>query len=132
MLMCRGVRGATTVSEDSEVAIIGAVKELLNAMIEANDIEEDHVASVFFTSTPDLTSAYPAKAAREVGWTRVALLGVQEIDNPAGMPRAIRILIHWNTTKSLHELEHIYLGEAGKLRPDIVQKNLDVNGRNIS
>lgn len=128
MLMCRGVRGATTVSEDSEVAIIEAVKELLQAMIEANGIEEEHVASVFFSSTPDLSSAYPAKAAREVGWTRVALLGVQEIDNPAGMKRAIRILVHWNTTKSLDDLEHIYLREAGNLRPDLVTRKFNMNG----
>lgn len=115
----RGVRGATTVEEDSAEAIWSATRELLRLIISANEIEEDDVASVIFTTTPDLTAAYPAKAARELGWTEVALIGCQEMDVPGGIPRCIRVLIHWNTPKSNADLRHVFLKEAAKLRPDI-------------
>jgi hypothetical protein len=42
----RGVRGAITIDEDSADAIWQGARELLNALIEANGIEEEHVASV--------------------------------------------------------------------------------------
>jgi len=114
----RGVRGATTVDNDTEEAIIEATMEILSAMISANDLKEDDVASVFFTTTPDLTSAYPARGARRLGWTQTALMGGVEMDVKGSIPRCIRILIHWNTDKPQNEIKHIYLRDAVKLRPD--------------
>jgi chorismate mutase len=95
----------------------------LETIIAENDIQEDDVASVIFTTTPDLKAAYPAKAARDFGWTRVALMGMQEMDVPHGIPRAIRILIHWNTDKSLNDVRHVYQREAVRLRPDLYPDN---------
>ncbi|MCB9452006.1 MAG: chorismate mutase [Anaerolineaceae bacterium] len=118
-MMFRGVRGATTVESNTVDVILAATKELLVAMIDANGIEEDDVASVVFTTTPDLNAVYPAKAARELGWQRTALLGCLEMDVPGGLARCIRILIHWNTTKTLDEIQHIFLHDAGRLRPDL-------------
>lgn len=115
----RGVRGATTIDEDSAEAIWSATRELLESVVKANEIDEDDVASVIFTTTPDLTAAYPAKAARDIGWTQVALIGCQEMGVPSGIPRCIRILIHWNTPKSNADLHHIFLREAAALRPDL-------------
>jgi chorismate mutase len=115
----RGVRGATTVTEDSAEAIWAATRELLEALITENGIEEDDVASVIFTTTPDLTAAYPAKAARDMGWSSVALIGAQEMAVTGGLKLCIRILIHWNTTKGNAELKHLYFREAVALRPDI-------------
>ena len=115
----RGVRGATTVEEDSTEAIWSATRELLQMLIEANGIDEDDVASVIFTATPDLTAAYPAKAARDLGWTQVALMGCQEMAVPGAVQRCIRVLIHWNTAKRNAELRHIFLREAAALRPDL-------------
>ncbi len=114
----RGLRGATTVEEDSAEAIWTATRELMQALIEANEIIEDDVASVIFTTTPDLTAAYPAKAARDLGWSQVALIGSQEMAVPDGLKLCIRVLIHWNTTKSNADLRHIYLGRAVVLRPE--------------
>jgi len=114
----RGVRGAITVQSNSEEEIVGATRQLLEAIIEANGIDEDDVASVFFTTTPDLTAAYPAKAARLAGWTQTALMGAVESDVPGGLPMCIRILVHWNTAKGLRELVHVYMNGAEKLRPD--------------
>jgi len=118
-LMVRGVRGATTVSSNTAEAIVDAAAELLREIINANGIVEDDVASVIFTTTPDLTAGFPAPAGRKVGWTRVALMGMQEIGVPSALPLAVRILVHWNTEKSLDELVHIYLHGAIVLRPDL-------------
>jgi chorismate mutase len=119
----RGVRGAITADADTSEAILGAARQLLQAVIEANEIEEDDVASVIFTTTADLTAAYPAKAARDLGWRRTALLGAQEMDMIDGIPRCIRVLVHWNTSKGLDEIVHVYMLGAIALRPDLYPDN---------
>ncbi len=122
-MMFRGVRGATTVTENTAEAILDATRELLLAVIEANGIEEDYVASVIFTTTPDLNAVYPAQAAREIGWRRAALMGCQEIDAQEGLPRCIRVLVHWNTTRTLDEIRHVYMRGAERLRRDLYPDN---------
>jgi chorismate mutase len=118
-MSCRGIRGAITVNTDSETAILGATRQLLARIVEANDVDVADIASAFFTVTPDLTSAFPARAARELGWHHVALLDAQEIPVPGSLPRCVRVLIHWNTSWSQAEIQHVYLGEALSLRPDL-------------
>ncbi|KXK15863.1 MAG: chorismate mutase [Chloroflexi bacterium OLB15] len=121
--MFRGVRGATTVESNTAEAILAATLELLEAMVEANGIDEEDVVSVFFTASPDLNAAYPAKAARDMGWRRTALLGCQEMDVPNGIKQCIRVLIHWSTPKALDEIVHVYMREALILRPDLYPDN---------
>jgi len=118
MIVCRGVRGATTVEEDTREAILSATRELLTQMIEANHIQADDVASAVFTTTSDLTSEFPALAARQLGWHDVALLCTHEISVPHGLKHCIRILVHWNTEKPASEIQHIYTNGAVTLRPD--------------
>jgi chorismate mutase len=118
MMFMRGVRGAITVTSDDEQSILEATTALLKAMIDTNGIQESDVASVIFTTTPDLTAVFPAKAARELGWTQTALMGMQEMPVRDALPLCIRILIHWNTTKDSKDIHHIYLNEAVNLRPD--------------
>lgn len=115
---CRGVRGATTVEENTAWAILAATRELLALIVEANDLKVEDVASAIFTTTSDLTAAFPARAAREIGWRDVALLDAQEIPVPGSLERCIRVLIHWNTEKSAAEIKHVYLKGAQALRPD--------------
>ncbi len=117
--MIRGVRGAITVENNTSEAIVSATEELIRTMIEANGIIQGTIASILFSSTPDLTADYPAKAARNLGLTQTALMGFQEIDKPNGLASCIRILIHWNTEKTLSEIQHIFLRDAVKLRPDL-------------
>jgi len=117
--MIRGVRGATTVEHNSKRAIIEATQELLAAMIDANGIAEDDVASILFTATPGLDAAYPAAAARALGWTRTALMGFQEAHVIDGLQQCVRVLIHWNTDKPMDEIQHIFLRDAAQLRPDL-------------
>ena len=117
--MIRGIRGATTVESNAQEAILEATQELLGIMIESNGIVEDDVASVLFSATPGLDDTFPAKAARMMGWTRTALMGFQEADVKHGLPMCIRVLIHWNTDRSLDEIRHVFLRGAVALRPDL-------------
>ena len=117
-MYCRGVRGAITVEENTAEAILGATRELLEQIVAANDMAAGDVASVLFTTTPDLNAIFPAQAAREMGWRDVALLCTHEMAVPGRLPRCIRVLIHWNTEKHQDEIKHIYLREAKRLRPD--------------
>jgi len=119
-LLCRGVRGATTVETNTAETIREATAELLQALVEANDIEYDRVASILFTTTMDLNAAFPAVAARELGWSDIALLNAHEMAVPGALPRCIRILLHVNTERTAKEIRHIYLRDARKLRPDLV------------
>jgi chorismate mutase len=116
--ICRGIRGATTVEENSAEAILSATRELLYIIIRANDIDPDDVASAIFTTTADLNATYPALAARQLGWYDTALLCGNEMDVPGGLPLCIRILIHWNTTRPPKDIVHVYLRRAKNLRPD--------------
>jgi chorismate mutase len=116
--VCRGIRGATTVEENSVEAILAATRELLYIMIRANGIEADDVASAIFTTTTDLNATYPALAARQLGWYDTALLCGHEMDVPGGLPRCVRVLVHWNTTRPPKEIVHVYLRRAKNLRPD--------------
>lgn len=118
----RGVRGATTVERDGAEEILAATRELLRALAEANGIDAADVASIIFTTTPDLTAAFPARAARELGWTDVALLGAQEAGVREGPDRCIRVLMHWNTNHRQDEVVHVYLKEAKQLRPDRTER----------
>jgi len=115
---CRGIRGATTVEENSAAAIVQATRELLEQIVALNDVREADVASAIFSVTPDLDEAFPALAARQFGWHDAALMCCQEIPVPHGVPHCIRVLIHWNTNRSLEEICHVYIGGAATLRPD--------------
>ena len=118
MTVCRGVRGATTVEENTREAILSATRELLVQMAAANDIHPDDMTSVFFTTTPDLTAEYPAAAARQFGWRAVAMMCGHEMAVPDGLERCIRVLLHWNTDKAVADIRHIYIRGAERLRPD--------------
>jgi chorismate mutase len=116
----RGVRGATTVDVDDEEAILKATGELLQALLQANPaLQVQDIASAWFTATSDLHAAFPARAARQMGWTETALMCAQEMRVQGGLKRCIRVLLHWNTELAQGEVRHVYLHEARQLRPDL-------------
>ncbi|MEM7115994.1 MAG: chorismate mutase [Chloroflexota bacterium] len=117
-LFCRGVRGATTITQNDKEEILEATRELLTTLIRLNDIRPEDVASAYFTTTVDVNVTYPAVAARQLGWLDVALLCGHEMQVPNSLPMCIRVLIHWNTTRSQKEIVHVYLRDAKSLRPD--------------
>ena len=118
----RGIRGATTVESNTSDAILEATGELLSAIIDANGLQEDDVASVFFSATQDLSAEFPALAARKMGWSHVALTCMQEMYVPGSLPMCIRILMHANTVKAQSEVQFVYLRGARVLRPDLVNE----------
>jgi len=116
-LRCRGIRGAITVPANSRESIIAAAKKLLGEMVQANEVGIEEIAAIFFTTTVDLNAEFPAAATRELGWPKhLALLCGHEMDVPDSLPRCLRILILANTERTAEEIEHIYLGEAKKLK----------------
>ncbi len=117
-MQCRGVRGAITVETNTAEDILEATTELLKGLIAANDIRPENVASVIFSTTPDLNANFPALAARELGWHDVALLCTHEMAVPGALPKVIRVLLHINTERAADQLVHLYLKEAQQLRPD--------------
>jgi chorismate mutase len=127
-MSCRGIRGATTVEADTAGAILEATRELLARMVEANDLVVKDVASAIFTVTHDLKAAFPAQAARELGWQHVPLLDAQEIPVPGSLARCVRVLVHYNTGKTQAEIQHVYLRGAAALRPDL-QEGCNEEGR---
>jgi chorismate mutase len=118
-MLVRGVRGATTVEANSVEAILEATRELLAAMLKANETDVEYIASAFFSTTVDLNAEFPAVAARDLGWKNVALMCGHEMNKPGGLPMCLRILLHVNTDKAARDIKHIYLRGARVLRPDI-------------
>lgn len=115
----RGIRGATTAETNSAEAILDATRELLVEMARANGVAPHEIAAAFFALTPDLTAAYPAEAARRLGWTAVPLLSFADVDVPGALGRCIRVLLLWNTSRAQDEIVHVYLRGATGLRPDL-------------
>jgi chorismate mutase len=116
----RGIRGAITTDQDINVKIRESTKLLLEEIVKVNpNLHPDDIASIIFTVSHDLSSEYPAHAAREFGWTQVPLLCAQEIPVPGGLEHCIRVLILWNTELPQSNIHHVYLKEAQKLRPDL-------------
>ena len=116
----RGIRGATVAEADQPESILAATRELLSSILDANPtLQTSDLVSVIFTVTEDICSVYPAQAARQLGWTNVPMMCMQEIPVPGGLSRCIRVLLHWNTDLTQESIQHIYLGAASSLRPDL-------------
>jgi chorismate mutase len=117
-LRCCGIRGAITVERNTKEAIIAASKELLRKMIEANEVDADDIAGVWFTTTPDINAEFPAVAARELGWSNTALICGHEMNVTGSLPNCLRVLMLVNTEKKNEEITHIYLKGAEVLRSE--------------
>jgi chorismate mutase len=117
----RAIRGAIQAEQNSADSIGAATKELLLAILEENNISRSDIVSVILTATPDLNAAFPAAAAREIGFESVPLLCAVEIDVPGALSKVIRSMVTVNTELESSEISHIYLGGAKALRKDIAQ-----------
>ncbi|MCE9582773.1 MAG: chorismate mutase [Planctomycetes bacterium] len=117
--MLRGVRGAIGVEANTREAILGATRELLKSMADANAVEADRVSMILFTATTDLTAAFPATAAREIGWTRVPLMCSPELEVEGALQRVVRVMMLVDTEMAPESIRHQFLGRAAALRPDL-------------
>lgn len=113
------IRGATTADRDDPQAIVSATRELLEALIFRNDLAGDEIVSAIFSATADLTSEFPARAAREIGWDDVPLFCTSEMQVSRGPARCIRVMLHIERAEPRGEVTHVYLREAQRLRPDL-------------
>jgi len=116
--MMRGVRGATTATANTAEEIIEATQELIDALVRANQLSADDIASAFWTTTRDLTAEFPAFAARQVGWADVPQMCAHEMDVPGKLGMCIRVTLHINTEKAQRDIRHVYLRGATVLRPE--------------
>jgi chorismate mutase len=116
----RGIRGATTVTVDEREEILAATRELLEEIVRVNALATEDVAAAIFTVTDDVKAAFPAAAARAMGWTAVPLLDAQEIPVPGSLSHCIRVLLLVNTERPQAAIHHVYLRSAASLREDLL------------
>ena len=114
----RALRGAITVEENEENAILEATEELVREVMSRNSLEQDDMVSCIFTCTPDLNAQFPAVAARRLGLNSVPLMCAREMDVPNAMPRVIRMMVHCYADPAT-EAQHVYLRDAVDLRKDL-------------
>ena len=117
----KAIRGAVQVDAGDKQSILDGTTELVTAVMSRNNLSTDDVISVLFSATPDLTSEFPALAARKLGFQEVPLLCCAEIAVPGAMPRVVRLMMHIETDVSRAEIQHVYLRGAAALRLDIAQ-----------
>lgn len=121
----RGFRGATTVSENNEAEILTETEKLVKQIVQLNNIEPEHISHVFFSVTDDINATFPAKASRQLpGWKHVPVMCMREIDVPNSLPKCIRVMLIAETNLKQTEVEHVFLNEAVKLRPDLVDEKV--------
>ncbi len=121
----RALRGAITVDADDSRLILDATRTLLREMMLLNSLGAEQLVSVIFTATPDLTAAFPARAARELGWNDVPLLCMTEMTVPGSLPRCVRVLMHAELPVAAGRGQHVYLGAAAELRPDLATDGVE-------
>jgi chorismate mutase len=113
------LRGATTVDADTREALGERTAELLTVLLERNGVGHDDLVSIIFTATEDLTSDFPAAAARAIGLGDVPLLCARELGVQGGNPATVRVLVHCYSTRARATLRHVYLHRARHLRDDL-------------
>lgn len=116
----RGIRGATTVDADTKEAIWQAAQELVTKIISENQLEIERIGAAIFSSTEDLTSAFPSTGVRQLpSFSIVPLFDTRQLAIEGSLPMCIRVLLLVDSELAAHEINHVYLGGAKILRPDL-------------
>ena len=115
----RAVRGAIKVDEDAPACVLDSTERLIRTLLERNGAEGDDLISMLFPVTEDITSAFPAEAARRMGLGFVPLMCAREIPVVGSMPLVVRVLVHLHTERSPGEMGPVYLDGAESLRDDL-------------
>jgi chorismate mutase len=113
------LRGAITLAANTRQEVEEKTQRLVKEMLGHNDVAHDHIVSIIFTATEDITAQFPAAAARALGLGDVPLLCARELAIEDGMPLCVRVLMHLYTERSRAELHHVYLEGARGLRDDL-------------
>lgn len=116
----RGIRGATTVDENSREKIWQAARQLITEILSRNELHGEDIGAIIFSTTEDLTAAFPSSAVRKLPALRlIPLFDTREPAVENSLPLCIRVLILADTDKKQIEVHHVYLGGAKNLRPDL-------------
>ena len=118
MIVCRAIRGATTVASNTSEDILEATEELLRTVMTLNELKADDMVSMLFTTTTDLNATFPAVAARGMGLEQIPLMCAHEMNVPGSLDLVVRVMLHINTARSAADLHHVYLRRARELRPE--------------
>ena len=62
----RGIRGAVNIASNTKEEILSKSRELLEAIVRANKVKPQDIATAIFTLSPDLNADFPAYAARQM------------------------------------------------------------------
>lgn len=117
----RAIRGAIQLDSDERSHLLKSTAELVTKVLHENELETADLISIWFSATPDITSEFPALAARELGLGDVPLMCAVEMDVAGAMPRVIRLMMHAETSKPRADIKHVYLRGAQALRADLAQ-----------
>ena len=118
MIVCRAIRGATTVASNTSEDILEATEELLRTVMTLNELKADDMVSMLFTTTTDLNATFPAVAARGMGLEQIPLMCAHEMNVPGSLDLVVRVMLHINTARRAADLHHVYLRRARELRPE--------------
>ena len=117
----RAIRGAIQLDVDEREHLLKSTAELLTKVLHANNIANGQLVDILFTSTPDITSEFPAVGARELGLGDVPLMCFVEMNVAGALPRVIRLMVHAEIDTPRSEIQHVYLRGATALRQDLAQ-----------
>lgn len=116
----RGIRGAITVEKNSKEEIWQAAQLLITKILSLNELRAENIGAIIFSSTEDLTAAFPSSAVRKMPEFRlVPLFDTREPAIDDSLPLCIRVLVLADTDKEQNKIYHVYLGGAKNLRPDL-------------
>ncbi|QSX06788.1 chorismate mutase [Sedimentibacter sp. zth1] len=114
------IRGAITIEDNSIEQIEENTIILLKEILHINNINIDDCCSLIFTATKDITADYPAKFARKIGFINCSLMCMQEMYVENSLKFCIRVMVTINSNDDIFNPKHIYLKNAKKLRPDLI------------
>lgn len=116
----RGIRGAITVDENSKEKIGLAARQLVTKILSINELHAENISAIIFSTTEDLTAAFPSSAVRQIPAFRlVPLFDTREPAVENSLSLCIRVLILADVDKAQNKIHHVYLGGAKNLRPDL-------------
>ena len=116
----RGIRGAITVSSNTKEDIWQAALQIMTEILSKNKLKAEQIGAAIFSSTEDLTAAFPTTGIRKLPvFSLVPLFDTREPSIENSLPMCIRILLLVDTDKIPRDICHVYLGGAKDLRPDL-------------
>lgn len=121
----KAIRGAITVNNDTPEEIRDAMKEMLGEICTKNCLKAEEIVCILLSNTQDIRSFYPAKAAREAGFSSVPLYSSAEPFIDGSLQRCIRVMVLAETDTPA---VHVYLRGAANLRKDLKKFAVALDG----